>query len=79
MQLKQQVTIEAILGIVDGIKFKLQQLRSWSIEHVKRDANTIAHTIAKEAISCVIDRVWVEEIPTCIFGIISMEVLPLGY
>jgi hypothetical protein len=36
--------------IVDGIKMELRQLRSWRIDHVKRDANQAAHTIAKEIV-----------------------------
>jgi len=32
--------------IVDGIKHDLSQLRSWRIEHVKKNTNTAAHTIA---------------------------------
>jgi hypothetical protein len=46
--------------IVDGIKLELRPLRSWRIEHVKRDANVTAHTIEKETILGVIDRIWVE-------------------
>jgi len=57
--------------IVDDIKLELRQLRSWRIDHVKRDANTTTHTIAKKAILYVIDRVWVTEIPNYICGIIS--------
>jgi hypothetical protein len=58
---------------VDGIKAGLCQIRSWRIEHVKRNANLVAHTIAKNAILCVIDRVWVEETPNCICGTIFKE------
>jgi hypothetical protein len=36
--------------IVEGIKMGLNQLRSSKIEHVKRDANKAAYTIAKETI-----------------------------
>jgi len=57
---------------VEGIKAGLSPLRSWSIGHVK-NANTAAHTIAKYAILCVIDKVWVEETLNCICGIISRE------
>jgi hypothetical protein len=35
--------------LVEGIKMGLNQLRSWKIEHVKRDANKATHIIAKEA------------------------------
>jgi hypothetical protein len=64
--------------IVDDIKLELRQLRSWRIDHVKRDANTTTHTIAKKAILYVIDRVWVEEISSCICGIIFKKFVPLG-
>jgi ribonuclease HI len=59
--------------IVDGIKLGLSQLRSWQINHVKRDANSAAHVLAREAIKNVIDRVWVEETPNCIYGIVLRE------
>jgi hypothetical protein len=36
--------------IEEGIKMGLNQLRSSKIEHVKRDANKAAYTIAKETI-----------------------------
>jgi hypothetical protein len=58
---------------VDGIKAGLCQMRSWRIEHVKRNVNLVAHTIAKEAILCVIDRVWVEETLNCICSTIFRE------
>jgi len=48
-------------------------MRSWRIEHVKRNVNLVAHTIAKEAILCVIDRVWVEETLNCICSTIFRE------
>jgi hypothetical protein len=32
--------------IIDGIKEGLGVLRSWSIEHVKREANFAAHILA---------------------------------
>jgi hypothetical protein len=44
---------------------------------VKQDGNLAAHTIAKKAILCVIDRVWVEETANCICGIMSRELYAL--
>jgi hypothetical protein len=40
---------------------------------VERDVNLAAHTIAKDVLLCVIDRVWIEEISICICGIIYKE------
>jgi hypothetical protein len=37
---------------VDEIKAGLSQMKSWRIERVKWNANTTAHTVAKEAILC---------------------------
>jgi hypothetical protein len=39
---------------------------------VKRDANSIA-CLARKTSSCVIDRVWIEEISNCIYGIVTQE------
>jgi hypothetical protein len=59
--------------IVDGIKEGLWQLTSWSIIHIKRSAYEIVHTIAREAILYVINRVWVEKTPNCISDIVRRQ------
>lgn len=59
--------------IINGIKVGLCTLRSWQIVHIKRDANSTAHDLAREAISSVIDRVWVEKILNYIYGIVIKE------
>jgi hypothetical protein len=58
---------------VDGIKVGLHQLRSLSIDHIMQNVNIVVHTIVKEAIFCVVDRVWVKETPNYICGIIFRE------
>jgi len=60
-------------NLINGIKDGLGKLRSWSIEHVKRDANYAAHFLACETIYSVIDKVLVEEISKCICGIVTNE------
>jgi hypothetical protein len=59
--------------IIDGIKVGLCQLRFLSIDHVMQNVNTTIHTIVKETIFCVINRVCVEKTPNYICGIISRE------
>jgi hypothetical protein len=59
--------------LIDEIKEVLGKLRSWRIEHVKRDANFVAHILAREVFSCVIDKVWDEEISNCIYDILTNE------
>lgn len=61
--------------IIEEIKYKLSQLRSWSIEHIKRIAHITVHTIAQKVILCVINRISVEEILNYIYGIIFRELL----
>jgi hypothetical protein len=55
------------------IKEGLGKLRSWRVEYVKSDANSATHMLAREAFSCVINRVWVEEIPNRIYDIVTKE------
>lgn len=43
------------------------------IEHVKRDTNSTACTLGRDASKCVTDRIWVEEISNCIYGIVIGE------
>jgi len=35
--------------------------------------NFVDHTIVKNAILCVINRIWIEKTPNCISGIIFMN------
>jgi ribonuclease HI len=51
------------------IKLLMSSFRSCEIKHVRRTQNRAAHGLAKEAVREVIDRVWMEEIPSCIFDI----------
>jgi hypothetical protein len=49
----------------------------------KLNMNSAAHILAREAVKYVIDRIWVEEILNCIYGIVIGEhfshVLLLSY
>jgi len=43
--------------------------------HVRRVANQAAHYLAKFALSSNSDFVWVEETPSCISGVVSLDLL----
>jgi hypothetical protein len=58
---------------VDGIKHVLKSFQSSRVVHVKRDANSAAHWLAKEAVTHVIDAGWVEDISQIIYDIVSRE------
>jgi hypothetical protein len=51
----------------------LGAFRSWSICHVRREANQVVHDLAKVATSTSIDRIWIEETPNiCIYDIVTV-------
>jgi hypothetical protein len=58
---------------VDGIKHVWKSFQSSRVVHVKRDANSAAHWLAKEAVTHVIDAGWVEDISQIIYDIVSRE------
>lgn len=59
--------------IVEDTRQLLQSIPQWSCCYVKRDANYVAHTLAKHATCQIIDRTWGEDIPVFICDIILME------
>jgi hypothetical protein len=48
--------------IVEDTRGVLNNLRSWFVGHVKREANFGAHSLAKEAVKNVLDQIWLEEV-----------------
>jgi ribonuclease HI len=64
--------------ILDDIKMVLSSLRSWEVMHVKREANMVAHNLAKEASKLQTDRTWIEDCPLCILDIVNLEHLALA-
>lgn len=64
---------------IDGIKSELGFLRSYSVIHVRREANYATHTLAKSVVTQVIDVTWLEEIPPSIYDVVCREfVIPLS-
>jgi hypothetical protein len=45
---------------LDGIKLGLQYFRSANIVHVKREANSAAHGLARAAVTHIVDSIWME-------------------
>ena len=58
--------------IVEDARGVLNNLRSWLIGHVKRDLNSTAHFLAKEAMKSVMDQIWMEEVPNCILNDVTL-------
>jgi hypothetical protein len=58
---------------IEGIKQEVLYLISYYFAHVSRALNEAAHTLAKSAAANLCDDVWLEDIPSCIFDIVSRE------
>lgn len=52
--------------------------RSWTVEHVSREANHATHGLAKLAVQGFIEKLWMEEIPYYIQDIVILEQLVLS-
>ncbi|XP_035551702.1 uncharacterized protein LOC118349877 [Juglans regia] len=52
--------------VIRDIKIMLSKTRSWSVLHVHREVNVIAHHLAKFALSCQEDCILIEDYPPCI-------------
>lgn len=58
---------------IEGIKQEVLHLRSRSFVHVPRALNEAAHTLAKSKASYFYDDVWLEDILSCIFDIVTKD------
>jgi ribonuclease HI len=65
---------ESIYGhFVEDVKRHKSDLLLASFRHVVREANSVAHTLTKQACTYVTDFHWWHSIPSCIGGIIRKE------
>ena len=77
--IESSVSTRHIFGqIIDDIRVVLGSSRSWRVCHTKRGANGAAHGLAKEAIRCAGDRIWMEDTSPCISHIVSLELSALS-
>ncbi len=53
-------------------------MQSFSVYHVRREANTVAHGMAKLAISQLLDGVLKEDCPSIIWNVILAEQETIG-
>jgi ribonuclease HI len=59
--------------LIEDIKVKPKCLQQVEIIHVNRAANLAAHSLAKFAISQLLDELWMEECPSYIQSIVLAE------
>jgi hypothetical protein len=49
--------------LVKGIKLGMQFFRIANLVHVKREVNTMAHSLTQDVVTHIVDTIWREEIP----------------
>jgi hypothetical protein len=59
--------------LIEDTRSGLQQFHSF-INHVKRDANQVAHRLAKLAISQLLDTSWLDECHSIIQNVVLRDV-----
>ena len=60
-------------NIIEDVKILSKTMKSCEFHHTKREANQVAHTLARNAIKVVSELVWIEEIPQCVSDVILMD------
>nr|POF20839.1 hypothetical protein CFP56_14353 [Quercus suber] len=64
-----------IVHIIKDVKQLAKALKSCDFHHTKREANQVAHTLARNAIRVDIVLAWLEVIPPCVFDVIHLDVV----
>ncbi|XP_059461784.1 uncharacterized protein LOC132190750 [Corylus avellana] len=59
--------------LVDDIRMEIQTFTSWKVAYVRREANHVAHMLARMATTQIMDRLWTFVPPDCIAETIVSE------
>ena len=62
-------------NIIEDVKLLSKTMKSCEFHHTKREANQVAHTLARNAIKVDSELVWIEEIPQCVSDVIQIDVV----
>jgi hypothetical protein len=57
----------------------LKTFRRWDIGHIKRMVNGAAHGLTKATIKDLGERIWLEEISSTIYDIVTLEQFALSF
>jgi hypothetical protein len=59
--------------LIENARFMLNSLHLWSVNHVKREANVLAHRQAKEALSLMDEQIHMTNDSHCIVALVTIE------
>ena len=59
--------------LINDIKKGLRHVPEWTMQHIDREANQIAHKLAQMATSRAWDEKWFAQPPECITECLAME------
>jgi hypothetical protein len=59
--------------LLDDIRTRLSGLHFGEVHHIYREANLVAHNLAKLAISSSMDHVWLEDYPSVVCPFVLAE------
>ena len=62
----------SMIGHLIDVKLCLNALTRWQVNHVYREANRVAHGLAKLVLNQVNETVWLEKCPSCIKNILGI-------
>jgi hypothetical protein len=62
---------------IEGIRSALSSLRSFHVVYVRRETNLVAYFLAREAVTHVINSIWLEKTPPIIYDIVHRECIVL--
>lgn len=59
--------------LIQAAKKLLQSFSRWSIQYVKREANTVAYTLARASLLSSVNTFDLETMPDCVKDIVILE------
>jgi hypothetical protein len=65
------------LDLVEGIKSGLHSFKSANITHFKRKANMTTYGLAREVVTHIVDKIWMEKVISWIYDIVIRELVPM--
>jgi hypothetical protein len=60
-------------SIIDDTREILQSFSSWKVLFVRRECNSVAHSLARMAVTQCLFQVWIESLPDLVHNCVSVD------